>query len=534
MNNENGKKSNVQSLRTPKVGLLILTMAITSCGEWTGSNTKTSTDNSEATSFQTSSDISVESILDSEAKVDNSNTLLTERIISRSDDLSEDKQAQGKASYSAETIEADELDQLGYAPIRTQVDQASKRRQFFRTSISSAIQFENNLELSFFDELSVKPSVRIINRRDEHSFTWVGKDESDDTSLVAILVDDQNELGKLILGTIYSQGRVYEINTVSMEDEIYIIKEVDSDTKPGCGTDTPSTRNEFTSLEERNLGIRIPNNDYARKSHKSATSGTYTIDVMVLYTEEARCDLVTSFAGDASCPTISSIVTMNRKIQLQIDVANEIFNNSQTNIQLNLVDTMELVYTEEYFNTIYTEAGHYLDYIERKLNDNGSRIAKARINAGADLVSLIVKNSFRDSDGHSICGMANRKTMPLIGDANYTSISLVDSNCLSGETFTHEIGHNLGASHDRYSINIDNPSYNSVYGFNYGYINAEEGIRTIMSYDTKCDDKNTFCPRVPYFSNPDISLNDVTIGKTKTDNARMIDFLGPLVSFYML
>ena len=63
----------------------------------------------------------------------------------------------------------------------------------------------------------------------------------------------------------------------------------------------------------------------------------------------------------------------------------------------------------------------------------------------------------------------------------------------------HEIGHLLGASHER------------------GFVHANEW-RDIMSYKANCGG----CPRLPVWSNPNVLIRGVPAGSVGHDNARVI------------
>ena len=122
----------------------------------------------------------------------------------------------------------------------------------------------------------------------------------------------------------------------------------------------------------------------------------------------------------------------------------------------------------------------------------------------ADLVHIVVGRSV------NVCGVAAS-----IGGDESDGFALTVSFC-GGLVFAHELGHNMGLYHDRYAVGVP------AEGSHYGYVNqrmfeagAPESARwsTIMAYPDQCLEVGGFyCPRVPYFSNPDLTYNGDPMG----------------------
>jgi hypothetical protein len=79
-------------------------------------------------------------------------------------------------------------------------------------------------------------------------------------------------------------------------------------------------------------------------------------------------------------------------------------------------------------------------------------------------------------------------------------------------SIAHEIGHILGARHDRAVDKNDDP-----FPYGHGHINGTKW-RDIMSYQKSCDG----CPRLPFWSNPRVSYKGDPTGTLANDNARVI------------
>ncbi len=122
---------------------------------------------------------------------------------------------------------------------------------------------------------------------------------------------------------------------------------------------------------------------------------------------------------------------------------------------------------------------------------NDAGIASMRNVFNADLVCMFV------SDLNS-CG---RGELPsnVSASTSHRCHTVVKFSCaFSNYSFPHEIGHNLGMSHDRYEEGGGVASRCS-YGYVYAYFPGRSG-RSIMAYDTWCDDNGGNCTREGRYS----------------------------------
>jgi hypothetical protein len=119
----------------------------------------------------------------------------------------------------------------------------------------------------------------------------------------------------------------------------------------------------------------------------------------------------------------------------------------------------------------------------------------------ADIVGMIV-------DDPSGCGLSTR-VAPDAEEAYFVVHHACAAITLS---LAHEIGHILGARHDRGADETEGP-----FPFGHGHINGTKW-RDIMSYQQSCDG----CGRIPYWSNPRIGYRGEPTGTDENDNARVI------------
>ncbi len=253
-------------------------------------------------------------------------------------------------------------------------------------------------------------------------------------------------------GVIHTDGKVFEVEPIT--GETHRITELDQTL--------------FEELERQHDDQETETTMEALPPDITAWDANETeIDVMILYEKavENRYTNVTSF------------------MDALIEVSNEAYVRSGIPQKIRLVHHQSIT-----VNASGASASL------RWLREN-SAVASLRDKYGADLVALII------DDGSNGIGIANMN-----GAFSVTA----RSSALGNRTFTHELGHNMGAGHDR--AQMTNPS-----GYRYGYINNAKKWRTIMSYATKCSN----CPRINNFSSPLVNHNgDYTGVANSMDNAR--------------
>jgi peptidyl-Asp metalloendopeptidase len=319
---------------------------------------------------------------------------------------------------------------------------------------------------------------------------WRGRVRGDQDSDITLAMR-----GKKMVGTIVSGQRLYKIEPT--EDNRHRLVEVDEDAMrpdhhplvvPDDGTpaDPPAPEPE----------LQQPSAAAATNTVTTAAATTNTIvDLLVVYTSTAR----TKQGGQAA---------MNALIAMGVDLANQAYRNSQIAMQLRLVRAAEVVYTET--GNINTD----LVRLRSKSDGFMDQVHTLRNQYKADMVALIVDN------GGSYCGIAYvMANGPRASFADW-AFSVTDRDCVSNNTLTHELGHNMGDAHDRASGGT------GVYPYSYGYRDPIGKFRTIMAYPCP----TVSCPRVKYFSSPKILINGRPAGidhrvnpSNSADNARSMN-----------
>lgn len=276
--------------------------------------------------------------------------------------------------------------------------------------------------------------------------------------------------GNTLTGSIRKDGKLYRLRPLG---DRHILVAVDETRMPA---DHPADYNQLP---------KIPMGDSERLGIAQASSGTpATIRVLVVATNAA----VAAYGGN-----------MQSLVQLAVAESNQGYANSNVGITMQLAG---------YETTSYTESGNFTTDLTRFRNTSDGymdSIHASRNSTTADVGVLLINNS-------SYCGLASG-----IGSTAATAFAAVYWDCATGYySFAHEIGHLQSARHD-----IANDPSTSPYAFGHGYRYepaSGTGWRTIMAYDC-----TRGCPRLNYWSNPNISYNGIPMGiASSADNQRVL------------
>jgi hypothetical protein len=307
----------------------------------------------------------------------------------------------------------------------------------------------------------------------EQGFTWRGQVEGSGERAVVMLWQDGH-----LSGYFGYQGRVYMISHAG--GDIHTMAEIDPGKLP---PDHPASTQD--NVGTRALGGQPPAEpavDAFPDSKRAALEAKQiTIDLMLLYTKNAASHHI----GDPA-----------DLLALGIEQANETFRNSGLgNIKLRLVHTEEVDYDET--------GGQLFTHLYQMVDGKGpfANVKKLRDEKRADIVGLVLHSP-------TACGLSVR-----VGAEAEEAFFAVHHAC-AGITYSiaHEVGHILGARHDRVMDVGDKP-----FAYGHGYINGTKW-RDMMSYEESCGG----CPRIPYWSNPRIKYQGEPTGTAASDNARVI------------
>lgn len=353
----------------------------------------------------------------------------------------------------------------------------------------SAIEADT-LNLNLFDDVYLIAVRDSIAQDSRGGSVWHGYIEGYPDSEVVLAAK-----GKVLMGTVSVDGRFFEI--VYVGGNTHAVRELDPNKLPA------KFEPEQMPTPDDLGGGDMTTDPFVTATGDTLSATGQVIDVLVVYTPKAR----TNAGGTTGIET---------KIMNAVARANQAYQNSQIDMYLNLVRMEEIPYTETgdmitAWNRVMATSDGYMDEVHTLRNQYG-----------ADQVALITADS-------NYCGYAT------IMNSDWRSTAFApwafavlhdDSvyNCLgSNDSFAHELGHNQGNVHDP-----DSTSSTGAYADSYGYRICGK-FRDIMAYPCSGE------PRIPYFSNPNLTYNGYAIGlASSNDTARSMNATAPIVANFRI
>ncbi|MBI4783318.1 MAG: hypothetical protein HY785_18675 [Oscillatoriophycideae cyanobacterium NC_groundwater_1537_Pr4_S-0.65um_50_18] len=223
------------------------------------------------------------------------------------------------------------------------------------------------------------------------------------------------------------------------------------------------------------LDHRVSNKKAAIAYPQTATAGVddgSTIDILIVYTSEVRA-------------AEGGTIAIHKTIQAAVDEVNQGYANSGIIPRLRLVHTTEVNYAES------GSSDMDLARLQNKSDGYLDDVHTIRNTYGADIVSMVVKNSEAGGNSYTM-----NQVVPEF-EAYAFNVAQIDS-VKTRFSLGHEIGHNLGAAHDRAHADSD-----AAFSDSYGYI-TPSGVGDVMSYAKK---------RHNFYASPHLSINGETLGK---------------------
>lgn len=316
----------------------------------------------------------------------------------------------------------------------------------------SAQSGDGLLRMSLFGDETIEVQHESSGSTLQGGLTWVGKVVGDPHGSVCMVVH-----GDKVAASIRHAGKLLRIGPGS--NGVHGLTLVDENNYLPCGTDHSHQVQTPDDLNESYAGAQL----YA--------------DVLVAYSPQAR----------ASNGGPNGILSL---INLAVLETNQAYNNSTVSHDLRLVLALETVQDET------SDMGQVLGRLQSTSDGWYDEVHAARNLVGADFVAMI-------TSAGQYCGIAYLMTNVSQGFAS-SAFSVTLDSCSTGYySFGHELGHNMGCTHDR-----DNAG-GAAYTYSYGYRTPNNQYRTVMAYSPGS--------RIKYFSTPLVTYNGWVLGIPYTD-----------------
>jgi hypothetical protein len=334
------------------------------------------------------------------------------------------------------------------------------------------------LPITLFPGLAIT-AVLVRTEKTAAGYVWIGRIDGIEMSSVTLAVSDEAMAGAIAT----PQGR-YTIRQVS--GGLHVVQETDPSTRPPRGEP-----------------IRVPGlpaDPPGGGGPRTQDDGSI-IDVLVVYTPAVR-----SRHGSTS-GVLSAI-------NVDVTETNEAYQNSGVVQRIRLVGAEEIAYTES------GSSNTDLDRLQATSDGHMDSVHARRDALGADIVHLIAV-------APDVCGLAFLMTSVGASFASF-AFGLTHVECMGDLTVPHELGHNMGLTHDTYVSPGD-----GAFAYAHGYVNQaafapgaspSKRWRDLMSYRDQCADAGFTCSELTYFSSPDNTFLGDPMGTTSTaDGVRALN-----------
>ncbi|MEQ9308022.1 MAG: T9SS type A sorting domain-containing protein [Balneolaceae bacterium] len=242
-----------------------------------------------------------------------------------------------------------------------------------------------------------------------------------------------------------------------------------------------------------------------------------TIDLMIVYTQAAEDWALTSGFGD-----IAGVIAQS------MNLSQTALNNSNTGIDIRLVNTTKTTYNEETDGVdSETRLSRFTQnpsnpVLDEEFNGFMEEIHGIRNTSGADVVSWFVKIEDTGGLGWRLDSSGGSPDFAF----NLNRVQQV------ADTFTliHEVGHNMGNAHSRTQSSSEASGGGGLFHYSVGFQNTTSNYHTVMAYSDNGQQE------APIFSSPNLTYLGTVTGEnsstTPSDNSRSLREIKRTVSNY--
>jgi hypothetical protein len=284
-------------------------------------------------------------------------------------------------------------------------------------------------------------------------------------------------------------------------------------------TNTSKFQNPVTiQNQDETFVSHVKSFDFSNKSSLEVKNTSTIMDALVVWTEEARVEAGGAVGDPNDTSDIEALMVAS------VDHANTTLSNSSMNTRFTKFHTAK-------YNGFVYSGDYEVDLQNLRTN---TAIKNLRNQVGADNVIAIIGSDFNQ---FGACGVAYVQTYPGCSTTPQAgcgvgtsfkefSYAIATQFCsIWDDTFTHELGHNMGANHVQdelpsgWATSVVNNGYPDAFGHRVGT------FKSIMSIT------GPTTARRLNFSNPNIQVDGNNTGVLNSrNNARVIDQLTPVMS----
>jgi len=353
------------------------------------------------------------------------------------------------------------------------------------------------LKLNLFEDVTYTAVLDRVEQNDGErygkaqtdSYTWIGHIEEEPDSLVVLVVR-----GESVYGTVSTSQGNYSIQRLKDGNGLHAIvqnnpsfyaQQNPTDARPVF--DDPTSDNLQSNSQQG--AKRQAANEYRANRQSINTPFNHLADNGSAYSDDF---LDLHYTGSEE-----AVVSL---IELYVAYTNAVLQQTEVDLQINLVHFQEIEYnewTEDMVDEGVNHLGKDLDDLYQ--GQNGLEIVhELRDTYHADQVTMLFGNG-----GGGLAYVTNFEP-----NTQWLAFAAVGCRSTCDYIYAHEVGHNLGSTHDWYSSGMGGTSRS----YGHGHSEVEKRFRTVMAYGEICIVSGTGCPVVPYFSNPDLTYNGAPLG----------------------
>lgn len=256
----------------------------------------------------------------------------------------------------------------------------------------------------------------------------------------------------------------------------------------------------------------------------------------VLAEDDAEIDLMVVYTP-ATVAHFGDVTNTQTAIEEMVALTNQSYVNSNVSQQIRLIYTTQVDYVE---NPAPQGASYSpdLNALTGRSDNLFDQIHALRDVYGADLVMLLAGTPEpTPPETRRYCGIAW-----LLTGSSTAGFSVAESYCTTTVVMPHELGHNMGNTHDE----VNGGAGGAWFWYSRGYQDVKEtpedwgDFVTVMAYgrNGQCPTTNPltpvgegeFCPHIAYWSDPDATYNGKPLGKANTHAALTLNQTSGIVA----